>query len=266
MTDAPSVSERIDWQEATVVDVVAQTPTVKSFFLKPPHWRSFMAGQHVDVRLTAPDGYRTERSYSIGSAPSADGIIELVVERLADGEVSPFFHEVVAPGDSIEMRGPIGGHFTWAPKDGGPILLVGGGSGVVPLMSMLRHRASVAPEIRMVLLYSARRWSEVIFREELMRRAESEPGFSLVLTITREKPALEGLRSGRIDRALIAEVLDRFGGGKPRISYICGATAFVEVASMFLVEAGLPFGSIRTERYGGSPAAELSQTAVAPEV
>lgn len=264
--EVPAVSERLLWQQAKVVDVVVQTPTVKSFFLQPPDWRSFVAGQHVDVRLTAPDGYQAERSYSIGSAPESRDTIELVVERLDDGEVSPFFHEVVALGDTIEMRGPIGGHFNWRIDDGGPVLLVGGGSGVVPLVSMLRHRVAVAPDVKMILVYSARRWSELIFREELMRRAEAEPNFSLVLTLTREQAPIPGERTGRIDRALITDVLERFGGTPPRLSYVCGATAFVEVASMFLVEARLPFASIRTERYGGSPAAELAQTAVAPEV
>jgi ferredoxin-NADP reductase len=267
MNEAPAPSERIVWQDAVVTSVVDQTPAVKSFFLKPPQWRGFIAGQHVDVRLTAPDGYQAERSYSIGSAPGGD-TIELTLEKLDDGEVSPFFHDVVQQGDTIEMRGPIGGHFNWRPEDGGPILLIGGGSGVVPLVSMLRHRAAVAPQVRMILVYSARRFDEVIFRDELMQRAAAgaDPGFSLALTLTREQSPMPGQRIGRIDRGFIAEVLSRFAGEPPRLSFVCGATAFVEVASMFLVEAGLPFASIRTERYGGSPAAELAETVVAPEV
>jgi ferredoxin-NADP reductase len=265
MNDAPASSERLVWQEAVVAAVIEQTASVKSFFLKAPQWHGFVAGQHVDVRLTAPDGYQAQRSYSIGSAPGGD-TIELTIEKLDDGEVSPFFHDVVQPGDTIEMRGPIGGHFNWHPADGGPILLIGGGSGVVPLVSMLRHRAGVAPQTKMVLVYSARRFTEVIFRDELMQRAAGEPGFSLALTLTREPAAMPGQRTGRIDRAFIADVLARFGKERPRLSFVCGATAFVEVAGMFLVEAGLPFASIRTERYGGSPAAELAQTVVAPEV
>ena len=265
MNAAPGPSERIVWQDAVVASVLDQTAAVKSFFLKPPQWRGFIAGQHVDVRLTAPDGYQAQRSYSIGSAPGGD-TIELAVEKLDDGEVSPFFHDVVQPGDTIEIRGPIGGHFNWRPEDGGPILLIGGGSGVVPLVAMLRHRALVAPQVRMTLVYSARRFDEVIFRDELMQRASAEPGFSLALTLTREQAPMSGHHTGRIDRAFIAEVLSRFGGDPPRLSFVCGATAFVEVASMFLVEAGLPFASIRTERYGGSPAADLTQTAIAPEV
>ena len=173
---------------------------------------------------------------------------------------------MVQAGDTIEMRGPIGGHFNWRPEDGGPILLVGGGSGVVPLVSMLRQRAAVAPQVKMILLYSARRFDEVIFRDELMARAAKEGFFWLALTLTREAAPVPGQRTGRIDRAFIADVLSRFGGEPPRLTFVCGATAFVEVASMFLLEAGLPFRSIRTERYGGSPAADLSPTAVAPEV
>ncbi len=262
---ATGLGERLVWQEATVTSVVSQTSAVKSFFLKPPAWHSFHAGQHVDVRLSAPDAYQAQRSYSIASPPD-QGDVELAIERLDNGEVSPFFHEVVAPGDTIEMRGPIGGHFNWMASDGGPVLLIGGGSGVVPLVSMLRHRAAVAPAVPMVLVYSARRWNEVIFRDELMRREKEDPNFSLALTLTREAAPMPGQRTGRVDRGFIAEVLARFGGTAPRRTYICGATAFVEVAAMFAVDAGLPFASIRTERYGGTPAGELSQTTSAPEV
>lgn len=262
---ATGVPGRLVWQEATVSSVIEQTPTVKSFFLRPKMWNGFVAGQHIDVRLTAPDGYQAERSYSIGSAPG-DGDVELVIEKLGKGEVSPFFHEVVVAGDTIEMRGPIGGHFNWRPEDGGPVLLIGGGSGVVPLVSMLRHRSRVAPQVPMVLVYSARRFADLIFRDELMRRAKEDAGFSLFLTLTREPAAIAGVRKGRIDRPFLGEALARFGGMRPRLSFICGATAFVEVASMFLLEAGLPFASIRTERYGGAPAAEPAIAAVAPEV
>lgn len=255
---------RLLWQEATVERIVEQTPTVKSFFLRPANPFTFVAGQHVDVRLTAPDGYQAQRSYSIGSAPNGD-TIELVIERLNVGEVSPFFHEVVQVGDSIEMRGPIGGHFNWLPEDGGPILLVGGGSGVVPLVSMLRERALFQVDTPFVLVYSARTFTDVIFRDELMEAAETGDGFSLILTLTREPAAIPGARAGRIDRATIAEALSRLGA-PPRLAFICGATAFVEVASMFLVEAGVPANRIRTERYGGTPAAKLDATvAAAPE-
>ncbi len=255
---------RLVWQEATVERIVDQTPTVKSFFVRPANPFTFIAGQHVDIRLTAPDGYRAQRSYSIGSAPEGE-TIELVIERLPVGEVSPFFHEVVQVGDKIEMRGPIGGHFNWLPQDGGPILLVGGGSGVVPLVSMLRERQLFKVETPFVLVYSARTFADVIFRDELMRDAAADAGFSLILTLTREAAPIPGVRTGRIDRATIAEALSRLGG-EPRLAFICGATAFVEVAAMFLVEAGVPASHIRTERYGGTPAAALdSSVTTTPE-
>jgi ferredoxin-NADP reductase len=213
-----------------------------------------MAGQHVDIRLSAPDGYVAERSYSIGSAPETPGL-ELVIEKLENGEVSPFFHDVVGAGDTIEMRGPIGGHFTWEKKDGGPLLLLGGGSGVVPLVSMLRHRRNVSPDTPAILVYSARRWNEVIFREELLAEASKDSRFSLVLTITRETAPMPGVHVGRVDMALMDKVLAMFGASMmPRHTFICGSSAFVDVASMLLLEAGIPFGTIKTERYGGDPA------------
>lgn len=263
MNPRPAQS-RLVWQEATVERILDQTPTVKSFFVRPANPFTFVAGQHVDVRLTAPDGYQAQRSYSIGSAPDG-GTIELVIERLDVGEVSPFFHEIVQVGDAIEMRGPIGGHFNWLPEDGGPILLVGGGSGVVPLMSMLRDRQRAAARTPFALVYSARTLADVIFRDELMQAAEAGDGFSLILTLTREPARVPGARSGRIDRAVIADALDRLGA-PPHLAFICGATAFVEVASMFLVDAGVPAGRVRTERYGGTPAVRLDDSvATAPE-
>ncbi len=245
---------RIAWQEAAVTRIVDQTPTVKSFFLMPEHWRSFVAGQHVDVRLTAPDGYRAERSYSVGSAPGASEV-ELVIERLDEGEVSPFFHEVVMPGDAIEIRGPIGGHFVWRRDDGGPVLLVGGGSGVVPLMSMLRSRSASAPEVPMAIVYSARTVNDVIFRDELFARADAEPGLALYATVTRETPADARFRAGRINAALMGEAVAGLGG-PPRHTYVCGANAFVDAATGLLIDMGVPFETIRTERYGGEPTSE----------
>jgi ferredoxin-NADP reductase len=245
-------SERLVWQQATVDRIVEETPTVKSYFLKAPTWRGFMAGQHVDVRLSAPDGHQAQRSYSIGSAPESPEI-ELVIEKLDTGEVSPFFHDVVQAGDAIELRGPIGGHFTWGKRDGGPLLLVGGGSGVVPMMSILRHRAIAAPEVPAVLVYSVRHFADIIFRDELFERAESDPNIHLILTITREPAAHPRVRSGRIDDALVADVLSRFGGVQPKHTYVCGANAFVDVASRLLIDMGVPFPTIKTERYGGDP-------------
>jgi ferredoxin-NADP reductase len=251
MNDVPT-APRLVWQEAKVTRIVADTPAVKSFFLRPPVWAPFLAGQHVDVRLTAPDGYQAERSYSIGSAPD-DPDIELVIERLATGEVSPFFHEAVVVGDTIEMRGPIGGHFVWQPADGGPLLLVGGGSGVVPLMSILRQRARHAPDVPTVLIYSVRQTDDLIFRDELLRRANSDKGFALFATVTREAPDMAPFRHGRVDQMLVREALQSLGG-IPKRTYLCGSNAFVDTASQLLLGMAVPFASIRTERYGGAPA------------
>ncbi len=244
--------KRLAWQEATVVAVNPLTPRVKSFLLTVPNWRGFRAGQHVDVRLTAPDGYQAERSFSIGSAPES-AAIELVVERLEEGEVSPFFHEVVAPGDTIEMRGPIGGHFTWEKKDGGPVLLAGGGSGVVPLLAMLRHRGTVALDVPMAFVYSARTREEIIYGEELARRAETEANLTVMLTLTRENAVELPFRMGRIGAELIDEVVAALDG-PPRHSYVCGSTAFVDSVTRLLLDMNVPFPSIKTERYGGDPA------------
>ena len=243
---------RLAWQEATVVAIRPLTPRVKSFRLNVPGWRGFRAGQHVDVRLTAPDGYQAERSYSIGSAPES-AEIELIVERLDDGEVSPFFHEIVASGDRVELRGPIGGHFTWERKDGGPLLLVGGGSGVVPLLSMLRHRATAAPQVPAVLVYSARARDELIDTDELLQRAANEANLSLFVTLTRDSAVAEPFRMGRIDAALVGEAIAALGA-TPRHSYVCGSTAFVDSATRLLLDMDVPFPSIKTERYGGDPA------------
>ena len=239
------------WQEATVTGIVVETPRVKSFALAPAKPFRFLAGQHVDLRLTAPDGYQAQRSYSIASAPDETRSFELGIELLLDGEVSTFFHEVVAPGDVIEFRGPIGGHFNWEAADGGPILLVGGGSGVVPLMSILRRRANAAPEVPMALVYSVRTVAEVIFRDELLRRAESEPGFTLTLAVTRER-APDPHHSGRIDDALIRRALAALGDAGPQRIYVCGANRFVEAATGLMIATGVDPALIRTERFGGA--------------
>ena len=201
----------------------------------------FLAGQHVDVRLTAPDGYQAERSYSIGSAPETPDI-ELVIERLDDGEVSPFFHEVVAVGDTIEMRGPIGGHFIWRAEDGGPLLLVGGGSGVVPLMSMLRHRANRrAGRADDAGLFGAARRRRHLPRRAAAAAPKTTPDFSLFATVTREAPArLPRSAPGAIDAPLVGEVLARSAACRKR-TYVCGANAFVDVASRLLLDMGVPF-------------------------
>lgn len=236
-------------QTVTIVESSAQTPTVKSFVFKPSVPFSFLAGQHVEVRLTAPDGYRAQRSYSIASAPEDPERLEIAVERLRGGEVSPFFHEVAAPGDEIELRGPIGGHFIWSTADGGPVLLVGAGSGVAPLMSMIRHRAARQANIPMLLLLSARTWEDVIFREELLALHERRDGFMLALAITREPARREGDFGKRTDSEMFATLLGRLPS-PPKRTFVCGSNAFVSVASDALVSAGVAASAIRTERYG----------------
>lgn len=239
----------IKWQQAKIVAIEENTPRIKSFWFQPSEPFAFKAGQHVDVRLTAPDGYRAQRSYSIASAPEAPEAIELTIERLENGEVSPFFHQVAQVGDEIELRGPLGGHFVWSVEDGGPLLLIGGGSGVVPLVSMLRHRAAEHSNLPALLFYSARVWDEVIFKDELLAMHDAGSGFQLAFAITRE-PARRPLDfSRRVDMPIIAELLARLPE-PPRFVFICGSNPFVETAAQALVDAGLPASVIRTERYG----------------
>jgi ferredoxin-NADP reductase len=238
----------IEWQVATVEAVRVDTPRVKSFTLSLPDWRQFRPGQHFDIRLTAPDGYQAQRSYSIASPPEMADSIELTVELLEDGEVSPYFHEVVQPGDQFEVRGPIGGPFTWSADMGGPLLLVGGGSGVVPLMSMLRHRRLASPDSSALLLYSSRTIEEVIYAGELAEMAAKDPLLQIELTLTREQPAGWTGYNRRVDTEMVAKSMERLGG--PKLAYVCGPTGFVETAARLLVEAGMPADSVRTERFG----------------
>ncbi|KMO24861.1 FAD-binding oxidoreductase [Methylobacterium aquaticum] len=233
----------LTWQEARITATVPETARVRRLTLAVGWSEPFRAGQHVDVRLTAPDGYQAQRSYSIASSPMRPEAIDLLIERLDDGEVSGFFSDVAEPGDAIELRGPIGGAFVWDPGMGGPLLLVGGGSGVVPLLAMLRHRAEAAPGVPALLLYSARTRADVIARAELMRRDAEEPGFRLRLVLTREP----GGR--RIDAQTIGEALAALG--MPAHAFVCGSNPFVSTAADLLVEAGLPARTIRTERFGG---------------
>ncbi len=249
MTDPASpVPQPVLWQKAVVTEILSRTPGVKSFFLTPAQPFAFQAGQHVDVRLTAPDGYRAMRSYSLASAPEASGTIELAVERLADGEVSPFFHDVVVPGDEIELRGPLGGYFLWPAVDDGPLLLAGGGSGVVPFMSMVRHRREMMDSRPVLLLYSARTWNDVIFRDELLELDAHSDGFTLVLTLTREPAKRRQDFARRVDAAMLAEVLGRLP--PVRRAYVCGSSAFVNAAADGALSAGVAASEILTERYG----------------
>jgi ferredoxin-NADP reductase len=229
-----------------VLELVEETARTKSIVLELPDWVGHRAGQHVDVRLTAEDGYQTQRSYSIASAPE-DGDLVLTVERLDDGEVSPYLTDVLRPGDTLELRGPVGGYFVWEQSLGGPLLLVGGGSGVVPLRSILRHHQAIESTVPVRLLYSARSLSEVIYREELMRIGADDV-IDIRLTLTRERP--NGWRgySRRIDQELLAEV-SWPPSERPRV-YVCGPTGFVEAAASALVGLGHEPDQIRTERFG----------------
>jgi len=252
-TESPEPGEAAPdsrWQMAKVTAIVPRTAGVKSFFFSLPRPFAFRAGQHVDVRLTADDGYQARRSYSIASGPEADGGLELAVELLQDGEVSPFFHEVVQVGDEVELRGPLGGYFIWDANEGGPLLLIGGGSGVVPLMSMLRHRAARQSTAPVLLLFSARSWEDVIFRDQLLALHEKRDGFELMLTLTREAARREGDYARRIDETMVREAVARLPAPLKR-AYICGPNAFVEKAAQGLVGAGVAPAAIRTERYGG---------------
>jgi ferredoxin-NADP reductase len=223
------------WQVATVASIEEETPRVKSFRFALPMWMPHMPGQHYDVRLTAPDGYVAQRSYSIASSPLDTGEIELTIDRLDEGEVSSYFHDVVAVGDQVELRGPFASYFVW--RGEAPVLLLGGGSGVVPLMAMLRHRRRVAPDLPMRLIYSVRRPGEEIYAGEL--------GEETTLTYTREPPEGWEGHSGRIDLPLVA-------GAEPAaaLAFVCGSNGFVEAASALLIEAGAAPERIRTERFG----------------
>jgi ferredoxin-NADP reductase len=243
------VVHRAEWQNATIVDVVDRTPSIKSFFLRLSVRFTHAAGQHVDVRLTAPDGYVAMRSYSIASAPSTADVIELAIERLPDGEVSSFFHDVARPGDEIELRGPLGGHFIWPGDTGRSVLLIGAGSGVVPLMAMIRHRRASGHAVPTALLLSSRTRRDVLFGDELFAEEESESGFTLALALTREPPTRGSDFARRIDGAMVAEVAGRLPA-PPGYVFVCGSNAFCDVATDGALAAGLEAASIRTERYG----------------
>jgi len=223
-----------------------ETALTRTLALDTGEWRGHLAGQHVDVRLTAEDGYQAQRSYSIASAPESPHL-ELTVERVEDGEVSEWFTEVAHPGDQFELRGPIGGHFTWRVEDGGPLLLVAGGSGVVPLMAMLRHRTARHSEVDARLLLSARRLHEVIYRDELGAFA-TDPGVEVAIALTREQPSGWQGFDRRIDPAMLVEVGPP-PAAAPRI-FVCGPTGFVERAADLLVALGHDPAAIRAERFG----------------
>jgi ferredoxin-NADP reductase len=241
-----AVLGRLTWLAADVAATREETPRVRTLELDAPGWAGHRAGQHLDVRLTAEDGYQAQRSYSIASAPGDPPAI--TVERLEDGEVSPYLVDEAREGDRFEVRGPIGGYFVWDADEPGPVLLVGGGSGVVPLMAMARHRAREGGSAPMKLVYSSRTWDDVIYRDELDVLAGG--GFEVVHTLTREQPPGWSGYARRIDRELLAEVAFP-AAEEPRV-YVCGSTRFVDAAADGLVELGYDPRWIRTERFGAT--------------
>jgi ferredoxin-NADP reductase len=238
-----ALPRRLTWQRGKVVELIDETAATRSIVLDLPDWAGHRAGQHVDVRLTAPDGYQAERSYSVASAPE-DPHVVLTVERIEDGEVSPYLAGELRPGDELELRGPIGGYFVWEEALGGPLLLLAGGSGIVPLRAMLRHRAATGSTVTARLLYSARALRDVIFERELAQLQ----GVDVRFTLTREWPeGWSGYRR-RIDRELLAEVA--WSPEEQPLVYVCGPTPFVETAASTLVELGHAPKRIKTERFG----------------
>jgi ferredoxin-NADP reductase len=240
-----AVRGRLSWRLANVVAVDVETARVKTIALDVPDWAGHRAGQHVDVRLTAEDGYQAERSYSIASAPDGRRV-ELTVERLGDGEVSPYLTDELRPGDQLELRGPVGGYFVWEPPQGGPVLLVGGGSGVVPLMAMIRTRAAAKSAAWMRLLFSSRSWDDVIYRDELERL--DGHGLTVVHTLTRSQPQGWTGYSRRVDEAMLTEVAP--APAERPVTYVCGPTPFVEAVAETLVGLGHEPHRIKTERFG----------------
>jgi ferredoxin-NADP reductase len=241
-----AVLGRLTWQLAKVSDLVDETPRVRSLQLAPAAWSGHRAGQHVDVRLTAEDGYQAQRSYSIASAPEDDHLV-LTVERLDDGEVSSYLVGELRPGDELELRGPVGGYFVWEESFGGPLLLVGGGSGVVPLRAMLRHHHAVASSVPVRLLYSARSLGDVIYRDELERCA-GDANVNVRFTLTREQPEGWDGYGRRIDAQMLEEV--SWPADERPLAYICGPTPFVETVASALVQLGHEATRVRTERFG----------------
>jgi ferredoxin-NADP reductase len=243
-----AVLGRLTWLVAGVVGIVTETPRVRTIVLDVPGWPGHRAGQHLDVRLTAEDGYEAQRSYSIASPPGEP--IAITVEMLDDGEVSPYLAEELREGDEIEVRGPIGGYFVWEPGGDAPLLLVSGGSGIVPLMAMIRHRAATGDRTPTRLVYSSRRLEEVIYARELEELAERDDGLEVFLTLTREQPpGWEGY-SRRVDVELMREVAWK-PSDRP-VVFVCGSTGFVEAAAGALVELGHDPLRIRTERFGAT--------------
>jgi ferredoxin-NADP reductase len=244
MADAP---RKLAWRIGEVVETRPDTSRTTSLYLEIPGWEGHRAGQHVDVRLTAPDGYQAQRSYSIASAPE-DNIVELLIERLDDGEVSPYLTDEIRVGDGLELRGPIGGWFAWEFREGGPLLLVAGGSGIAPLMAMIRHRQAANNDTLVRLLFSSRSYEDVIFREELERLAAEDESLEITHTLTRSAPPGWKGYDRRIDEEMLGEVA--FSPGESPLAFVCGPTPLVETVATVLVGLGHDPARIKTERFG----------------
>ena len=238
----------LNWQIASITDIKPETADVKTFTLRLPAWMRHRAGQHYDIRLTAEDGYQTQRSYSIASEPEREGEVDLTVERVQDGEVSSYLHDVVIPGDRLEVRGPIGGYFVWEASMTDPLLLVAGGSGAVPLMSMIRHRVASRANNPTAMLYSSRSFEDIIYASELDHLSKTNGGLKIFHTLTRSQPTDWKGYARRIDAAMLGEVAGPLG---PSVQvFICGPTSMVESAANALVKIGIDSNRIRTERFG----------------
>ncbi len=248
-TDTGTPARQLEWQFAAVHDVVFETSRVKTLLLQPARPFRHLSGQHVDVRLTAGGGYHAQRSYSIASAPE-DALLALTIERVTDGEVSPYLIDELRPGDTLQLRGPIGGYFVWESGTLDPLYLIAGGAGVTPLMAMLRHRWKASRRIPAVLLYSARSHPDLIFRAELDAMAQSDATLRVAYTLTREHPEGWEGHLGRIDKISLASI--GFPASQSPTIYVCGPTGFVERVSSSLVELGYDATRIKTERFGPS--------------
>jgi len=240
-----ALRRRLTWQTAKVRTVIDETASVRTITLDVPDWAGHQAGQHLDIRLTDEDGYVAERSYSIASAPGE--AVAITVERLDDGEVSPYLTDELRAGDDLELRGPIGGYFVWEPGDGGPLLLLAGGSGIVPLRAILRHRDRTSSTVPVRLLYSARTLDDLIYRAEFDQPAS---GVEVIYTLTRSHPPDWSGYTRRVDAALLGEVA--WPAAAMPLAYICGPTSFVEAVSQILVQSGYPAERVKTERFGAT--------------
>ncbi len=251
--DPTAVQRRLTWQAATVTAVTQETPSVRTIELAVPDWPGHRAGQHLDIRLTAEDGYTAERSYSIASAPGET--VAITVQRLDDGEVSPYLTGELRTGDELELRGPVGGYFVWEAADGGPLLLVAGGSGIVPLRAVLRHHQRTGSGVPVRLLYSAGTLPDVIYHAELdsyrddAGGARGAGGVAVAYTLTRGQPPGWTGFAGRVDAALLARVA--WAAAESPLAFVCGPTSFVETVAAGLVGLGYPPGRVKTERFGG---------------